>query len=156
MIKCRSPKAALPFFMRSTAVYLVPGIYFTFNMVSLVQTSLRAAYYAYFCCCCCCCCRCPHMSSSPQYNAVRGHRTGSKNSGVKEIPRQKKYNKQKVVHTVTSTRYLVPGMVYDNSSTSTPQTKHEKGGPRAYVSDTCGTLYKSPQKPRRPDTTQTK
>ena len=28
----------------------------------------------------------------------------------------------------------------------------KKGGPRAYVSDTCGTLYKSPQKPRGPHT----
>ena len=26
-----------------------------------------------------CCCRCSHINSCPKYNAVRGHRTGSKN-----------------------------------------------------------------------------
>ena len=30
----------------------------------------------------------------------------------------------------------------------------KKGDPRAYASDTCGTLCKSPQKPRGPHTTQ--
>ena len=32
----------------------------------------------------------------------------------------------------------------------------KKGGPRTYVSDSCRTLYKSPQKPRRPHATQKK
>ena len=32
----------------------------------------------------------------------------------------------------------------------------KKRGPRAYVSDTCGTLYKSSQEPRRQHTTQKK
>ena len=31
-----------------------------------------------------------------------------------------------------------------------PDKNMKKGGPRTYVSDTCGTLYKSPQKPREP------
>ena len=31
-----------------------------------------------------CCCCCSHINSSPQYNAVRGRRTGSNNSGVEE------------------------------------------------------------------------
>ena len=32
------------------------------------------------------CCCCSHIYSSPQYNAVRGRRTGSNNSGVEEYP----------------------------------------------------------------------
>ena len=96
------------------------------------------------------CCCCSHINSSPQYNAVRGRRTGSKTSGVEEIPLGVKenkqrvlHNKQRVLHTITEAHlHLRPNM--------------KKRGPRAYVSDTCGTQYKSPQKPRRPHTTQKK
>ena len=49
---------------------------------------VRCCCCCYCCCCCCCCCCSSHINSSPQYNAVRGHRTGSNNSGVEELRRQ--------------------------------------------------------------------
>ena len=38
----------------------------------------------------------------------------------------------------------------DDWSTSTPQTKSKKEGPRTYASDTCDTLYKVAHAPRKP------
>ena len=37
------------------------------------------------------------------YNAVRGHRTGSNNSGGEDYLRRKTSKKQKIVHTITAT-----------------------------------------------------
>ena len=43
------------------------------------------------------------MNSAPQYKAARGRRTGSNNSGVGEIPREK-YNLQTIVHMIAQAR----------------------------------------------------
>ena len=55
------------------------------------------------CCCCCCCCCCSLINSSPR--AVRGHRTGSNNSGVEDYPSRKK-NKQESIYTLTDTNRM--------------------------------------------------
>ena len=49
---------------------------------------------------CRCCGCCSHVHSSPQYNAVRGRRTGSNNSGVEENTLAKE-NKLIIVHMIT-------------------------------------------------------
>ena len=67
--------------------YLVPG---TLHLVNFSHDSSFASNYSYihtwYTSCCCCSC-CSHINSSPQYNALRGRRTGSNNSEVEEIPR---------------------------------------------------------------------
>ena len=47
------------------------------------------------------CCCCSHIKS--QFNAVRGRRTGSNNSGVEEIPLVKTEAKNKNKHTDSTT-----------------------------------------------------
>ena len=43
------------------------------------------------------------LTLSHRYNAVRGHRTGSNNSGAEDYLRRKTNTKQKIIHTVTKT-----------------------------------------------------
>ena len=56
-----------------------------------------------------------------RYNAVRGHRTDSNNSGAQDYLRRKTNKKQKVIHTITETNRI-------------PQTKTKRWDQRTYVS----------------------
>ena len=41
-----------------------------------------------------------------RYNAVRGNRTGSNNSGAEDYLRRKKIKRQKIIHTITKTNRI--------------------------------------------------
>ena len=43
------------------------------------------------------------LTLTHRYNAVRGHRTGSNNSGAQDYPRSKTSKKQKIIHAITET-----------------------------------------------------
>ena len=43
------------------------------------------------------------LTLTHRYNAVRGHRTGSNNSGAEDYIRRKTNEKQKKIHTITET-----------------------------------------------------
>ena len=43
------------------------------------------------------------LTSTHRYNAVRGHRTGSNNSGAEDYLRRKNKKNQKILHTISET-----------------------------------------------------
>ena len=46
------------------------------------------------------------LTLTHRYNAVRGRRTGSNNSGAEDYLRRKTNKKQKIIHTVTETNRI--------------------------------------------------
>ena len=79
------------------------------------------------------------LTLTHRYNAVRGHRKGSNNSGAKDYLRRKINKKQRIIHTTTETN-------------RTPQAKKKVISSRAYntYQDTyeCHMLSESQQNPK--------
>ena len=46
------------------------------------------------------------LTFTHRYNAVRGHRTDSNNSGAENYPRRKNKQKEKIIHTITETNRM--------------------------------------------------
>ena len=60
------------------------------------------------------------LTLTHRYNAVRGQRTGSNNSGAEDYRRRKTNKKQKIIHKITETNRK-------------PQTKIKRRDQRTYV-----------------------
>ena len=46
------------------------------------------------------------LAFTHRYNAVRGHRTGSNNSGAEDYLRKKTNKNRKIIHTITETNRM--------------------------------------------------